>query len=415
MEHWNEAKIKDLAEVKGGKRLPKGKQLIKEPNNHPYIRIRDLGKAKYLQLNSEYEYVDDETQKTIARYIVNTGDILISVVGTIGLIGIVGSTLDKANQTENCDKIVNIHGINPEYLYYYLVSDLGQEEIKRGTVGAVQPKLPLKNVLDITVKYPSIWAQEKIVAILSAIDEKIAVNKKINNNLEQQAQAIFKEWFIDNPENENWSNGTFSELIQSTLSGDWGKEAPTGNNTEKVYCVRGADIPEVKAGNKGKMPTRYILPKNYASKKLTTGDIVVEISGGSPTQSTGRCTAISESLLNRYDSGMVCTNFCRAIKPISGYSMFIYYYWQYLYDKGVFFSYENGTTGIKNLDINGFLGTEPIIIPPEEKVLAFDDYCQTVFDQIFANGKESEQLAQLRDALLPKLMSGEVDVSDINL
>lgn len=237
----------------------------------------------------------------------------------------------------------------------------------------------------------------------------------INNNLEQQAQAIFKEWFIDNPENENWSNGTFSELIQSTLSGDWGKEAPTGNNTEKIYCVRGADIPEVRAGNKGKMPIRYILPKNYASKKLTAGDIVVEISGGSPTQSTGRCTAISESLLNRYDSGMVCTNFCRAIKPLSGYSMFIYYYWQYLYDKGVFFSYENGTTGIKNLDISGFLGTEPIIIPPKEKVLAFDDYCQTVFDRIFANGKESEQLSKLRDTLLPKLMSGELDVSDIDL
>lgn len=163
------------------------------------------------------------------------------------------------------------------------------------------------------------------------------------------------------------------------------------------------------------MPTRYILPKNYASKKLTAGDIVVEISGGSPTQSTGRCTAISESLLNRYDSGMVCTNFCRAIKPLSGYSMFIYYYWQYLYDKGVFFSYENGTTGIKNLDISGFLGTEPIIIPPKEKVLAFDDYCQTVFDRIFANGKESEQLSQLRDALLPKLMSGELDVSDIEI
>ena len=415
MRHWNEAKIKEFADVKGGKRLPKGKQLIKEQNSHPYIRIRDLGKSKYLQLTSEYEYVDDDTQKSIARYIVNEGDILISVVGTIGLIGIVGDTLDKANQTENCDKIVNIKGIIPEYLYYYLVSDFGQEEIRKGTVGAVQPKLPLKNVQDISVRYPSIEEQEKIVSILSSIDEKIATNETINNNLEQQAQAIFKEWFIDNPENENWSNGTFSELIQSTLSGDWGKESPTGNNTEKVYCVRGADIPEVRAGNKGKMPTRYILPKNYASKKLTAGDIVVEISGGSPTQSTGRCTAISESLLNRYDSGMVCTNFCRAIKPLSGYSMFIYYYWQYLYDKGVFFSYENGTTGIKNLDISGFLGTEPIIIPPKEKVLAFDDYCQTVFDRIFANGKESEQLAQLRDTLLPKLMSGELDVSDIDL
>lgn len=183
MEKWNESKIKDLAEVKGGKRLPKGKQLTSEANNHPYIRIRDLGKSKYLQLNSEYEYVDDDTQKTIARYIVNKGDILVSVVGTIGLVGIVGDTLDKANQTENCDKIINIKGLNPEYLYYYLISSLGQEEIKRGTVGAVQPKLPLKNVQDITVKYPSIETQDKIVGILSSIDDKIAINKEVNNNL----------------------------------------------------------------------------------------------------------------------------------------------------------------------------------------------------------------------------------------
>lgn len=77
MSDWYEAKIKDFADVKGGKRLPKGKQLVKEPNNHPYIRIRDLGKAKYLQLTSEYEYVDDETQQSISRYIVNEGDILI--------------------------------------------------------------------------------------------------------------------------------------------------------------------------------------------------------------------------------------------------------------------------------------------------------------------------------------------------
>ena len=73
----------------------------------------------------------------------------------------------------------------------------------------------------------------------------------VNENLEQQAQAIFKSWFIDNHENEYWKRGTFSELVVSTLNGDWGKESPSGNNTEKVYCVRGADIPDVKAGNKG--------------------------------------------------------------------------------------------------------------------------------------------------------------------
>lgn len=166
MTEWKESKIKDFAEVKGGKRLPKGKQLTSVPTKHPYIRIRDLGKSKYLELNPEIEFVDDETQLSIARYIVNAGDILISVVGTIGLIGIVGESLDKANQTENCDKIINCTGIEPEYLYYYLISPFGQEEIKRGTVGAVQPKLPLKNVLDINVKYPAIAEQRKIVEIL---------------------------------------------------------------------------------------------------------------------------------------------------------------------------------------------------------------------------------------------------------
>ena len=183
MSHWNEAKIKDFADVKGGKRLPKGKQLIQEPNSHPYIRIRDLGKTKYLQLTSDYEYVDDETQQSISRYIVNKGDILISVVGTIGLVGIVGETLDGANQTENCDKIININGVLPEYLYYYLKSSFGQDEIKKGTVGAVQPKLPLKNIQAISVLYPAIEEQEKIVAILSSIDEKIETNEAVNNNL----------------------------------------------------------------------------------------------------------------------------------------------------------------------------------------------------------------------------------------
>jgi len=221
--------------------------------------------------------------------------------------------------------------------------------------------------------------------------------------------------FITSVNRPNWKLGTFSDLIESTLGGDWGKEMPSGNNSEMVYCIRGADIPDVKAGNKGKMPTRYIIPKNYSAKRLLPGDIVVEISGGSPTQSTGRVAAISQSLLSRYDKGMVCTNFCRAIKPKQGYSMFVYYYWQYLYDRNVFFSYENGTTGIKNLDLSGFITTEEIAIPPMEYVKQFDDYCQLIFDQTFANGLESEMLYTLRDTLLPQLMSGELDVSDLDL
>lgn len=257
--------------------------------------------------------------------------------------------------------------------------------------------------------------QEKIAGVLEVLDRKILLNNKINDNLQQQAQTLFKEWFINNSENSDCKIGTFSELIKCTLNGDWGKETPVGNNTEKVYCIRGADIPEVKTGNKGKMPIRYILPKNYANKKLEAGDIVIEISGGSPTQSTGRCMAITQSLLDRYDSGMVCTNFCKAIKPLAGYSLFVYHYWQYMYEKGIFFVYENGTTGIKNLDFMGFIETEPIIIPPPAEIAAFEDCCKTIFNQVFAIGKQNEQLAMLRDDLLPKLMSGELDVSEIEL
>ena len=260
------------------------------------------------------------------------------------------------------------------------------------------------------IPLPSIDIQNRIASIIQGLNDKIELNNKINENLERQAQAIFKSWFIDNPDASTWRSGTFVELIERTISGDWGKESASGNNTEMVYCIRGADIPEVRAGNKGKMPTRYILPKNYAAKQLVDGDIVVEISGGSPTQSTGRAAAISTALLNRYDKGMVCTNFCKALKPIAGYSMYVYHYWQYLYDMGVFFSYENGTTGIKNLDINGFIETEPIHIAPSELVEKFDIFCQSVFSKVYANGLENERLAEFRDTLLPKLMAGELSI-----
>ena len=403
----------EIATVKGGKRLPKGINLITSPNRHPYIRVRDLNGEKTLELNSNYEYVDDVTQKTISRYTVEKGDIVLSIVGTIGLIGIVGESLDGANLTENCVKLTSLQGIDRDYLYYFLKSSKGQQEIRKGIVGAVQAKLPIKNIQAIELELPDIETQFKIVSILKALDDKIALNNKINDNLEQQAQALFKEWFINNPEASSWKEGTFSNLIEKIISGDWGKDTPSGNSAEMVYCIRGADIPEVRAGNKGKMPIRYILPKNYAAKQLVDGDIVVEISGGSPTQSTGRAAVVSTALLERYDKGMVCTNFCKAIKPQKGYSMYVYYYWQYLYNTGVFFSYENGTTGIKNLNINDLIEIEPVHIASKVLIEKFDSFCRSIFSEVYANGLENEKLAQVRDALLPKLMRGEINMKKV--
>lgn len=170
------AELGSLAEVKGGKRLPKGVNLVTTPNQHPYIRVRDLNNAVFASLSNDYEYVDDETQQSISRYIVSTGDLLISIVGTIGLTAIVDHTLNKANLTENCVKLTNLKNVTPEYLLLFLRSSQGVEAISKGTVGAVQLKLPIKNIQSIAVP---LLCDEDLLPLnetLSAIFSQISAN-----------------------------------------------------------------------------------------------------------------------------------------------------------------------------------------------------------------------------------------------
>lgn len=172
-----------LADVKGGKRLPKGTNLVTSPNQHPYIRVRDLNNVVYASLSNDYEYVDDETQKSISRYVVSAGDLIISIVGTIGLTAIVDHTLNKANLTENCVKLTNLKKVTAEYLLLFLRSSQGAEAISRGTVGAVQPKLPIKNIQSIAVP---LLCDEELLTLnekLSAIFSKISTNTVENKLL----------------------------------------------------------------------------------------------------------------------------------------------------------------------------------------------------------------------------------------
>ena len=150
--------------------------LITVPNSHPYIRVRDLNNAVFASLSPEYEYVDDDTQKSISRYIVSEGDVLISIVGTIGLTAIVDSTLNNANLTENCVKITNLKNITPEYLLLYLRSPKGMEAIAKGTVGAVQLKLPIKNIQSIVVPVLAEAELRSLNDVLSAIFTQISAN-----------------------------------------------------------------------------------------------------------------------------------------------------------------------------------------------------------------------------------------------
>lgn len=296
-----------------------------------------------------------------------------------------------------------------KFLYYWLYGNKELLSSMLETTGIGAGKIDTKRFLNLSISLPSQKEQARYIHLMDLLFDKIELNRRINANLEAQAQALFRSWFVDN-ETQNNNPGFFNDIIQTTLSGDWGQETPKGNYISEVYCIRGADIPDIKCGDKGKLPTRYILEKNLTNKKLSENDLVVEISGGSPTQSTGRICLITRALLDRLGKDVICTNFCRALKPIPEYSFFIYLYWQYLYNNNTMFSYENGTTGIKNLNITDFINKEPIIIPEKKKILEFNKVLHPIFDMIYKNGRENEQLSALRDTLLPKLMAGEIAI-----
>ena len=393
-------KLGDVATVKGGKRLPKGTNLITEPNSHPYIRVRDLNNQSTLELNDDFEYVDDETQKSISRYIVEAGDIVLSIVGTIGLVAIIGESLHKANLTENCVKLTQLDGVDRDYLYYFLKSGLGQAEIAKGTVGAVQAKLPIKNIQDIDVVLPDISTQQKISSILRSIDNKIDNNQKINDNLEQQAQSYFQELFVDKA-NPEWTTGTISDLGAVVGGSTPSKAKPEYYTESGIAWITPKDlsINKSKFISHGENDITELGLKNSSAAIMPEGTVLfssrapigyIAIAAGEVTTNQGFKSVVP--------------------KPEIG-TPFVYFFLKHNLPfiegmaSGSTFKEVSGST-MKNI---------PAVIPDVDTLDRFNDFCTSIFAQQRVLEEQSHSLAVLRDNLLPKLMSGEIDVSDIQL
>ena len=377
-----EVKLGEVATVKGGKRLPKGINLITKPNSHPYIRVRDLNGKKTLELDGSFEFVDDVTQKAISRYIVTGGDIVLSIVGTIGLVSVVGDSLNEANLTENCVKLTSLTGIDRDYLYYYLKSSYGQQEIARGTVGAVQAKLPIKNIQDISIPLPDEVTQGKIAAILSSLDAKIEVNQRINDNLLEQASSIYQAWFEDFILSDgscppSWKQGTLAGIADITS----GKRPPV-KSAEKTD---NAIIPIVGAAS----VMGYTTEANHTDKILVTGRVGTH---GVVQRFNSPCWAS--------DNTLVIT------------SAFYEYTFQIL-QRIDYRAMNRGST--QPLITQGDMNKVPILIPDNETLLKFETLVGQLMKQYQVNLLENDKLAELRDALLPRLMSGELDVSDLDI
>lgn len=189
-EGWDVVKLGDYVEIKGGKRLPEGKSLCSEETEHPYIRIRDITSSKFICLNENLEYIDNETFDIIKRFTVKPKDILISIVGTIGAIACVGKSLKGANLTENCIKLININYFTSDFLYHFLNSDAGKGTIQAGIVGATQPKLPIYNIKRIKLLKPQIDVINKFTMMVEPIDQEIMNLMDHNRNLAVQRDLL---------------------------------------------------------------------------------------------------------------------------------------------------------------------------------------------------------------------------------
>lgn len=383
---WQEIKLGDIASIKGGKRLPKGINLLKEKNNHPYIRVRDVGNSKNLFLNDEFDYVDEETQKLISRYIVNTGDIIISIVGTIGLVSIIDKSLNNANLTENCVKVKEISNMDRDFLYYYLISGRGQHEISKGTVGAVQAKLPLKNIHAINIVLPTVYEQKAIAATLTCLDDKIELNNRINKNLEEMAQAIFKSWFVDF---EPFQEGEFEDSELGRIPKGW-----------MVGTI--GDVASITSGKRPQI-----------KQESNSDDLFVPVVGASCIMAFTNETLFDEKILitGRVGTHGIIQRFNTPCWPSDNTLVIKSEKYEFVYQILKSIDYKSLNRGsTQPLITQTDLKNIRIIIPPGQELDDFENITSEIMSACYENNNQNKILIQIREALLPKLMSGEIRV-----
>lgn len=340
-----------------------------------------------------------------------------------------------------CSNFCRAYEIKSDYsakYFYYLIKNIYNSNVffnfESKTTGI--KNLLIESAFD-NIKVPEfdLPTQQKIAAVLSALDDKIELNNKINAELEAMAKTLYDYWFVQfefpNADGkpykssggkmvynetlkreipEGWEVTVFNEWIDKTKSGDWGKEDSQGNYTECVICIRGTDLNGLNGKAELKAPFRYILKKNL-TKRLEPFDFIVEISGGSPTQSTARIAMLTEEALERFETPVVCSNFCKAVTlKDKSYAFYFLQEWQRLYDEGIFFGYEGKTSGIKNFLFDSFMESYYVVKPPKELVIQFFNIARDIEKKRQSNLKQNQELATLRDWLLPMLMNGQVRV-----
>lgn len=241
-ENWVWVRLGSLADVKGGKRLPKGTTFSENITKHPYIRVTDFNDIG-VSLEG-LKYIDEDVYEKISRYTISSDDIYVSIAGSIGKVGIIPSCIDGANLTENAAKITNIKGINQKNLCLFLKSEFAQYQMQSATIATTQAKLALFRIESLTFPLPPLSEQQRIVErieeFFAKLDEAKERLQEVADSFAVRKAAILhkaftgeltKQWRLENGvSDESWEESNFGKFTVSqygyTEKAHWEKIGP---------------------------------------------------------------------------------------------------------------------------------------------------------------------------------------------
>lgn len=400
MIEWKSGKIRDLGRVVTGSTPPtKNPELFGGVSL--FITPSDLDYDSWRIHKSERSISQAGCEKFRTRMI-PAGSIMYTCIASIGKIGIAAGDV-LTNQQIN--SIVPYDDVDGRFVYYLLRNET--QRIQNLNAGCAVPIINKGDFENIDVSYPSLSTQKRIADILSAYDDLIENNRRRMEILEESARLIYRKMFGSKKKRTKLLH--LGDFVERTISGDWGKESSDRKCTEKIMCLRGADIPSLRYRDFGKGIVRFVTLQHVEERAMKDGDLFVEMSGGSPTQATGRVGFMSSRLLRDAELPVLCTNFCRVIRPKSGYAFFLYLAWLDLYDQDLMFMFEHSAIALKNFDLDLFLKKILVVKPEDSQLRDFNEKIAGVMDQMDVLGGENRRLIKARDILLPKLMSGELE------
>jgi type I restriction enzyme, S subunit len=390
-------------------------------DGYPMVRVTDV-KDGFLDLSQSLSVTEDVFEEFTRRYKPQRGDIIFSRVGTYGNVSYV------ATDVPFClgQNTALIHPkINGRFLHFYLQSPLSKEQIEQSAVGSTQKTVSIKSIAALRVPIPPKEELQAIAQILGALDDKIELNRRMNETLESMARAIFKSWFVDfdpvrakaevrDPGLPKHIAGLFPDLFGDCELG----EIPAGWEIQALYdCadyINGSafrnehfssdrtglpiiKIAELKDGitNQTKF-TRATLDKKY---RITSGDILFSWSGSPDTSIDTFIWVGIDGWLNQH--------IFKVLFKRPEYKYFVYYLLLHFKTEFIEIARNKQTTGLGHVTSED-LKRLKTVFPSDSVLREFNVLSEPIFQKVYSNHCESRQLAALRDALLPKLISGEV-------